>query len=110
MFIHVKRNGTYGTEISYASCMDCNTWTKDYLKSICGETIIVGNGFVKHKPKDDSRNVSICGKSMYNRWLVPYNLDLWVKYVACINVKPCTQKKVIKYLYKYTIRDSLKQS
>ena len=36
---------------------------------------------------------------MDNRWVIPYNRDLCVKYDAFISFEWCTQKKVIKYLH-----------
>ena len=64
-------------------------------------TIIEENGFVKYRRRDDGRSVTIRGKRMDNRWVIPYNRDMCVKYDAHINVERCAQKKVIKYLHKY---------
>ena len=36
-----------------------------------------------------------------NRWVVPYNCDIIVRYDSHINIERCAHSKVIKYLYKY---------
>ena len=36
-----------------------------------------------------------------NRWVIPYNRDLIVRYNLYINIERCAHRKVIKYLYKY---------
>jgi len=76
-----------GTDIPYASCMDDNSCIKHYPKTFCDETIIEENGFVKYRRYDDGRTITICGKNMNNRWVIPYNRDICVKYNAHINVK-----------------------
>ena len=93
--------GPCGTDNPYASCMDGNSCTKHYPKSFCDETIIKENESVKYRCQDDGWSVTIRGKNMDNRWVIPYNHELCVKYDAHNNVERCAQEKVIKYLHKY---------
>jgi hypothetical protein len=44
------------------------------------------------------------GFSFDNRWVVPYNPYLLLKYDCHINVEICTSVKSIKYLYKYVYK------
>ncbi|KAI5663537.1 hypothetical protein M9H77_22860 [Catharanthus roseus] len=39
-----------------------------------------------------------------NRWVVPNNIDLVVKYQVHINVEWCSQGRAIKYLFEYIIK------
>ncbi|GBC03413.1 hypothetical protein RclHR1_05100009 [Rhizophagus clarus] len=39
--------------------------------------------------------------SLDNRWIVPYNINLFTKYNAHINVEICNSILAIKYLYKH---------
>ena len=93
--------GPCGNDIPYASCMDGGTCTKHYPKVFSDNTIVEENGFVRNRRRNNGRSITIHGKSIDNRWVVPYNRDLCVKYDAHINVERCAQKKVIKYLHKY---------
>ena len=49
---------------------------------------------------DDGRVIKIRNFDIYNRWIVPYNINL-VKYDAHITMELCTNGRTIKYLYKY---------
>ena len=71
----------------YLSCMDGSLCTKCYPKPFTDDTTIEENGFVRYRRRDDGRMVVINGKHVDNRWVVPYNRDLCVKYDAHINVE-----------------------
>jgi len=81
--------------------MDDESCTKHYPTNFCDDTIIEANDFVRYRYRDDGKSVTIRGKNIDNRWVVPYNLDLCAKYDAHINVERSAQQKVIKYLHKY---------
>ena len=39
-----------------------------------------------------------------NRWVVPYNRDLLVKYQCHMNVEICAHARSLKYLFKYCLK------
>lgn len=43
-------------------------------------------------------------KQLENKWVVPYNRDLLVKYQCHINVEICCHARSIKYLFKYCLK------
>ncbi|KAG6672457.1 hypothetical protein I3842_16G058500 [Carya illinoinensis] len=71
-----------------ASCMINNKCIKSFSKKLCKETSIDEDGFSN-------------GLKLDNRFIVPYNMDLLVKYQVHINVKWCNLSRSIKYLFKY---------
>ena len=94
-------HGPCGVLNPYLPCMDGPTCTKHYPKTFTDYTTIEQNGFVRYRRRDDGRMITINGNQIDNRWVVPYNHDLRMKYDAHINDEDCAQKKVIKCLYKY---------
>ncbi|XP_077239757.1 uncharacterized protein LOC143880671 [Tasmannia lanceolata] len=62
---------------------------------------LIHNGFPVYRRRRDGRKVIVRGRKIDNRWVVPYNIDLLIKYNAHINVELCAKTKVIKYLFKY---------
>jgi len=94
-------HGPCGVLNPYLPCIDGPTCTKHYPKTFTDYTTIEQNGFVRYRRRDDGRMITINGNQIDNRWVVPYNHDLCVKYDTHINVERCAQKKVIKYLHKY---------
>jgi hypothetical protein len=44
------------------------------------------------------------GFVFYNRWVVPYNPYLTMRYQCHINVKVCSSITTVKYLYKYVYK------
>ena len=51
--------------------------------------------------RDNKRTVQVNSVEIYNRWVVPYNPYLLLKYNAHINVEICCTVSAVKYLYKY---------
>ena len=43
----------------------------------------------------------INGFDVDNRWVIPFNRDLIIRYDSRINIERCAHNKVIKYLYIY---------
>lgn len=50
---------------------------------------------------DYGRRVKIRGAKLHNRWVLPYNPGLLMRYNCHINVQACSSIKVVKYLFKY---------
>nr|XP_015624412.1 uncharacterized protein LOC107279989 [Oryza sativa Japonica Group] len=54
--------------------------------------------------RDDGWRVKIRGAVLDNRWVVPYNPGLLMRYNCHINVEACASIKSVKYLYKYVYK------
>ena len=59
------------------------------------------NGYPLYRRKEDNKTVEIKEAKLDNRWVVPYNPYLALKYSAHINVEICSTVMSVKYLYKY---------
>ena len=80
-------HGPCGPDIPHVLYMEGSDCSKHYPKSFCCETSIEKNGFVKYRQRNGGRKITINGKGLDNRWVVPYNRDLCVKYDAHINIE-----------------------
>jgi hypothetical protein len=54
-----------------------------------------------YRRRDDGQQVFMRNHWLDNRWVVPYNPVLLMRYNCHINVKACCSIKSIKYIYKY---------
>jgi hypothetical protein len=54
-----------------------------------------------YRRRDDGQKVKVRGEELDNRWVVPYNPVLLMRYNCHINVEICSSIKSVKYLYKY---------
>uniref|UniRef100_I1Q7F0 Helitron helicase-like domain-containing protein n=1 Tax=Oryza glaberrima TaxID=4538 RepID=I1Q7F0_ORYGL len=57
-----------------------------------------------YRRRDDGWRVKIRGAVLDNRWVVPYNPGLLMRYNCHINVEACASIKSVKYLYKYVYK------
>ena len=85
-------------------CMKDGECTKDFPKEFTDHTVFSENGFPQYRRRDDGRVFVKNGKPLDNRWVVPYNAFLLLKYRCHINVEICVSIQSIKYLFKYVYK------
>ncbi|XP_074378184.1 uncharacterized protein LOC141719710 [Apium graveolens] len=59
------------------------------------------NGYPVYRRRDDKHTIQIKDIEVDNRFVVPYNRGLLVKYQGHINIEWCNQGRLIKYMFKY---------
>jgi hypothetical protein len=82
-------------------CMEGNKCTKHFPKRFNPETTIDEEGFPVYRRCDDGKHIKKGKVEVDNRFIVPYNKDLLVKFDAHINVEWCNMSRSVKYLFKY---------
>ncbi|GKV48132.1 hypothetical protein SLEP1_g54963 [Rubroshorea leprosula] len=95
-------HGPCGRANSKSPCMKGGkNCTKHFPRGFCSRTTIDEEGFPHYRRKDNGRTVKKKGVELDNRYVVPYNAKLLLKYKAHINVEYTCQTSAIKYLFKY---------
>ncbi|XP_072073888.1 uncharacterized protein [Arachis hypogaea] len=82
-------------------CMKDGKCLKFYPKQFVNETIFDDDGYPVYKHRDMGITVKLSGTDIDNRFVVPYNPLLLMKYQSHINLEFCNKSNVIKYLFKY---------
>ena len=81
---------------------------KDFPKSYQDHTTVNENGYTTYRRRKDGHTTTkkVKGEDqiLHNRWVVPYNPMLLLKYKCHINVEVCTTTNSIKYLFKYVLK------
>ena len=96
--------GPCGVANSYSSCMFNNNYNKHFPKRKFSRTTIDEIGFPIYKHKEDGRSMEKDDIHLDNRFVVPYNIDLLVKYQAHMNIEWCNRSRSIKYLFKHVMK------
>ena len=94
-------HGPCGIMNPRCSCMKNGKCSKNYPKQFRPITTIDEDGFSNYRRRDDGKTVNVGKHTLENRSIVPYNIDLLVKYQSHMNVEWCNRSCIIKYLFKY---------
>jgi hypothetical protein len=87
-------HGPCGEANKNSVCMEDNRCTKHFPKGFNSETTIDEEGFPIYRRRDDGRRVKKGKFEVDNRYVVPYNRKLLVKYQAHINVEWCNMSRL----------------
>ncbi|XP_009803962.2 uncharacterized protein [Nicotiana sylvestris] len=80
--------------------------TKHFPKKFNDRTTFDADGFPIYKRRNTGTQVKKNGVLLDNRYVVPYNRNLIVKFDANINVELCNYSTSVKYLFKYVNKGS----
>jgi hypothetical protein len=92
-------HGPCGDSNPNAPCMENGKCKKMFPKNF-QPTTVTSDGYPLYQRRE-GYTANVRGKEMDNRYVVPYNKFLLLKYNAHINVEVCTSVKAVKYIYKY---------
>ena len=87
-----------------APCLKDGKSSKRFPKAFSAVTTTSEDGYPLYRRRNDDRAVIVGGARLDNRWVVPYNPLLLLKFNAHINVEICSTVSAVKYLYKYVYK------
>ncbi|XP_019240131.1 PREDICTED: uncharacterized protein LOC109220120 [Nicotiana attenuata] len=99
-------HGPCGELNRHCPCMKQGKCTKHFPKKFNDRTTFDADGFPIYKRRNTGTQVKKNGVLLDNRYVVPYNRNLIVKFDAHINVEPCNYSRLVKYLFKYVNKGS----
>jgi hypothetical protein len=98
--IRCMMHGPCGVDRVGAPCMEEGKCNKNFPKDYQSQTVIHFDGYPLYRRRVGASSL-VRGAQMDNRFVVPYNPYLLMKYDAHINVEVCTSVRAVKYIYKY---------
>ncbi|XP_019234388.1 PREDICTED: uncharacterized protein LOC109214881 [Nicotiana attenuata] len=98
---NLMMHGPCGSARKSSPCMHNGKCTKHFPKKFVPSTTVDEDGYPIYRRREDGRTTSRSGIELDNRYVVPHNRFLLLKYDAHINVEWCNQSRSIKYLFKY---------
>ncbi|XP_017255741.1 uncharacterized protein LOC108225401 [Daucus carota subsp. sativus] len=97
-------HGPCGLQNPKSPCMKNFKCIRHFPKKYCPKTVFDDSGFPIYMRRKQDVTVHVHKSDLDNRWVVPYNRDLLVKYQCHMNIEICAHARSIKYLFKYCLK------
>ncbi|XP_072066853.1 uncharacterized protein [Arachis hypogaea] len=94
-------HGPCGVAKKDSPCMENAKCIRHFPKRFVESTTIDDDGYPVYRRREDGKTINKSGVDLDNRYVVPHNRFLLMRYGAHINVEWCNQSRSIKYLFKY---------
>ena len=100
-------HGPCGIHNSRSPCMKRGSCKRNYPKPFAPTTVQGNDSYPVYRRRDNHDPVPLDQNARImvdNRWVIPYNSWLLLRYDCHINVEICCNIKSVKYLYKYVYK------
>ncbi|XP_074341980.1 uncharacterized protein LOC141679379 [Apium graveolens] len=97
-------HGTCGLQNPKCACMKDMRCIRHFPKRYCDKTTFDDSGFPIYRRHQQDISVHVRKAELDNRWVVPYNRNLLVKYQCHMNVEIYCHARNLKYLFKYCLK------
>ncbi|XP_074352538.1 uncharacterized protein LOC141691674 [Apium graveolens] len=97
-------HGPCGTNCVNSPCMVKDRCIKHFPKRYNSHTYFDDCGFPIYKRRKTGISVKKKGIDLDNRYVVPYNQDLLIRFQCHTNLEICNSSRSLKYLFKYCLK------